>query len=207
MIDITKHLPTLRILVSKYEINTPRRMSHFLAQIDHESAGLTRLTESLNYSAQGLIKTFNRARISLEDANRHGRSAGKPANQQAIANLIYGGSYGLRNLGNSAPQDGWMYRGRGPLMATGRRNYTAFARYSGIPTDTDPDLMARVDVGLQFAAWFWITRDLNRLADIDDITAIRARVNGGRIGLDDCVAKYRRYIAVITENHPVFSIA
>ena len=207
MIDINKHLPTLRILVSKYQINTPRRMAHFLAQVDHESAGLTRLTESLNYTSQALVKIFNRSRISLADANRYGRSTNRPADQRAIANLIYGGSWGLRNLGNSAPDDGWIYRGRGPIQATGRRNYTDFARYSDIPTDTNPNLMATIEVGMQFAAWFWLRRDINALADVDDITAVRRRVNGGVLGLDDCVKKYRSYIAVLTEDHPLFADA
>lgn len=204
MIDIDKIIEPLWILVDKYDINTPRRMAHFLAQVDHESAALTRLTENLNYSVKGLIRTFNRSRISLEDAALYGRSGRVPANQEAIANIIYGGEWGRKNLGNTEPGDGWRFRGRGPIMCTGRRNYARFARYSGIPVDVNPDIMARVPTGLQFAGYFWQQRNINAMADVDDINGVRRLVNGGLIGIDDCVNKYRQYVKVITADHQLF---
>ena len=44
----------------KYEINTVNRAAGFLAQCGHESAGFTVLKENLNYSAEGLNKTFKK---------------------------------------------------------------------------------------------------------------------------------------------------
>ena len=112
----------LEEVMQRYDIDTPLRKAHFLAQIDHESKGLTSLTESLNYSVEGLLSTFSRKRISEADALKYGRTKTQRANQKAIANIIYGGEWGRLNLGNTEPGDGWKYRGRGALMCTGRAN-------------------------------------------------------------------------------------
>jgi putative chitinase len=83
------------------------------------------VSENLNYSVAALTAKFPN-RISVSDAKKYGRSAMQPANQEAIANTIYGGSWGKENLGNTQPGDGWKYRGRGLTQITGRRNYAKF---------------------------------------------------------------------------------
>lgn len=83
------------------------------------------LSENLNYSFAALTSKFPN-RISVADAQKYGRSATQPANQEAIANTIYGGNWGKENLGNTQPGDGWKYRGRGLTQITGRRNYANF---------------------------------------------------------------------------------
>lgn len=87
---------------------------------------MTATTESLNYSTTALRAKFSRERISLADADRYGRTKKRAANQSAIANLIYGGAWGLRNLGNKLAGDGWRFIGRGLVQLTGRRNYELF---------------------------------------------------------------------------------
>ncbi len=84
------------------------------------------IRENLNYSVDGLLKTFGRHRISEADARKYGRSGGRPANQEAIANIIYGGEWGRKNLGNTQPGDGWKYRGGGLPQVTGRANFRKF---------------------------------------------------------------------------------
>lgn len=83
------------------------------------------LSENLNYSVASLTSKFPN-RISVADAQKYGRSAMQPANQEAIANTIYGGNWGKENLGNTQTGDGWKYRGRGLTQITGRRNYAKF---------------------------------------------------------------------------------
>lgn len=83
------------------------------------------LSENLNYSVAALTSKFSN-RISVADAQKYGRSAMQPANQEAIANTIYGGNWGKENLGNTQTGDGWKYRGRGLTQITGRRNYAKF---------------------------------------------------------------------------------
>ena len=47
-----------KTLLDEYEINTPKRIAAFMAQCGHESGGFVFLSENLNYSAQGLMRTF-----------------------------------------------------------------------------------------------------------------------------------------------------
>lgn len=106
--------------------------------------------ESLNYSVDALISKFSRERISIADARRYGRNdaTGQKANQEAIANCIYGGSWGLKNLGNTQPGDGWWFRGRSWPQLTGRRNFTkadAALKLNGALL-TDPSILARVEI-------------------------------------------------------------
>lgn len=105
----------------------PRWLAYMLATAHHETGGkFTASIESLNYSVDGLLKTFSRERISEADARRLGRSASRPADQVAIANAIYGGAWGAKNLGNTEAGDGWRFRGRGLLQITGRSNYAKY---------------------------------------------------------------------------------
>ena len=46
-------------LLNSYHVNTPLRLAHFMAQIEHES-GLKPISENLNYSASGLIRVFRK---------------------------------------------------------------------------------------------------------------------------------------------------
>jgi putative chitinase len=121
-------------------------IAYVLATAYHETGGdITPNVESLNYSVQGLIDTFGRHRISRADAQRLGRKPGEGRlsveRQRQIGNIIYGGKWGLDNLGNTQPNDGWLYRGRGMDHCTGRRNYAAVGAALGVPLLTNPDLL------------------------------------------------------------------
>lgn len=99
-------------------------VAYILATAWHE-AKLTPVRESLNYTPERLLAVFGTSRISRADANRLGRTASKPADQKAIANLVYGGEWGRKNLGNiPGTNDGWDFRGGGLDQLTGRANYT-----------------------------------------------------------------------------------
>lgn len=111
------------------------QLAYILATAYHETGGKMKpVAENLNYSVDGLLKTFSRSRISQADAEKYGRKQGRAANQQAIANIVYGGEWGKVNLGNTQKGDGWLYRGRGDVQITGRANYRKF----GI--EDNPDL-------------------------------------------------------------------
>lgn len=102
-------------------------IAYIIATAFHETGGTFNPgKESLNYSASALKSKFSRERISIADAEKYGRKASQKANQSAIANLIYGGAWGLRNLGNKVFGDGWRYIGRGLVQLTGRRNYDIY---------------------------------------------------------------------------------
>lgn len=179
--------------MERYQINTPLRQAHFLAQIGHESNGLKSVTESLNYSVDGLLKTFSRSRISEADAKKYGRTATQSANQEMIANTVYGGDWGLKNLGNREPGDGFKFRGRGLIQITGRSNYEALEDALKFDLVNRPERLAEDNlIAAMSAAWFWSSRGLNGLADRDDVLSITKRINGGTIGLDDRKLRLKR---------------
>lgn len=114
--------------------------AYILATAYHETGGnMSPNREGLNYSVDGLLKTFGRHRITAEQARKYGRSGSRPADQRAIANTVYGGSWGRSNLGNTNPNDGWDYRGGGQVHTTGRTNFDRVKLASGVDVITYPD--------------------------------------------------------------------
>ncbi|WP_010545077.1 N-acetylmuramoyl-L-alanine amidase [Sphingomonas elodea] len=183
----------------RYGIDTDREICSFLANIGVESAGLTRLAESLNYSVEGLLTTFRRTRISEADARRLGRKPGERslplARQEAIANLVYGGDWGRINLGNIEPGDGWRFRGYGPKQLTGRANCIRFGESVNLPVEQVPDFLRTPEGGCLGAGWFWKTNDLDRYAATPGLTDDRRAINGGTLGLAAVEQRFDRLMA------------
>ncbi|CAB5155707.1 COG3179 Predicted chitinase [uncultured Caudovirales phage] len=167
----------------KYDINTKARICAFLSQIGHESAGMSRLQENLNYSSDALMKLFGRSRISSEDCARLGRNSLHPADQKSIANTIYGGDWGKRNLGNLVYGDGWKHRGMGLKQLTGLDNHTRCGKALGLDLISYPELLLIPEHAAMSAGWFWNANGLNAIADRKDIPMLTKKINGGDFGL------------------------
>ena len=159
----------------------------FLPTILHESMMLERMEESLDYSADRLVAVFGAHRITPAQAQAVGRILGKQAaDQRAIANIVYGGEWGRKNLGNVAPDDGWTYRGRSPGQITGRSNYLRVGDLIGQNLVGIPDLLSQPRFALDaFIAW-WEDRIPDSM--LGETTSIRRRVNGGTLGLAEVQA-------------------
>jgi len=172
---------------SKFNINTPLRLAHFLAQCGHESGGFRVTQENLNYSAKGLMGIFKKYFPTQQLAEAYQRQP------QKIANKVYA----LRmDNGSEASGDGFKFRGRGYIQLTGRANYTAFGKAINEDIVGNPDVVSG-KYALLSAAWFWSKNGLNKLADggaSDQIvTSITKRVNGGTIGLPDRIKHFKEY--------------
>jgi putative chitinase len=179
----------------KYGIINNDIFHEFFANVAHESGGFEIMTESLNYSVDALKRMFGRHRISIADAEKYGRSATQKANQRMIGNIIYGGKWGLQNLGNTLPNDGFDLRGGGYMQITGRRNYQKFTDWYNKLNNTKYTLqeiavLIRTNelVSIHAACWlFAIEKKLIDEADADQITATRKAINGGTNGLADTI--------------------
>ena len=159
----------------------------FLPTILHESMMLVRMEESLDYAADRLVAVFGVHRITPAQAQAVGRIPGKQAaDQRAIANIVYGGDWGRKNLGNVAPSDGWTYRGRGPIQITGRANYARVGDLIGQNLVGIPDLLSQPRFALDACIAWWEDRIPDSM--LGETTAIRARVNGGTLGLAEVQA-------------------
>jgi predicted chitinase len=189
----------LKAACTRFGINTDRELCSFLGNIAVESRGLTRLTESMNYSVDGLLKTFGRHRITEADARRLGRKPGEGPlsqdRQEQIANIVYGGEWGAKNLGNTQQGDGWRFRGYGPKQLTGRANCHNFGDAVGITVDDVPNYLRTREGGCLGAGWFWHSHGLDALAATPSLRDDREAINGGDLGLDVVEQRFNALMA------------
>ena len=150
------------------------RLAHFFSQVLHESGMMRYTEENLNYSAKALRAIFPKYFRTMREARKYHREP------EQIANRVYG-----RRMGNGgeASGNGWRYRGRGLIQLTGRKNYTAFAKWiEDERVIEQPDVVAS-EYAVQSAVFFWDTNGLNRIADQGDVKRVTKKVNGGVNGL------------------------
>lgn len=57
--NLDKYLPHLNMLMDKYEINTPNRRRHFIAQIAHESSQFNSCAEKYNGTPKEYFKKYD----------------------------------------------------------------------------------------------------------------------------------------------------
>src|SRR5690606_35861256 len=132
--------------MTRYEIVTPLRMAHFVAQIAHETASFLYAEEIADGSAYE----------------------------------------GRRDLGNLKAGDGRRFKGRGLIQLTGRANYQQYQQACGVNCVDEPECVAEDPfIAVDVACWYWNKRNINRLADADDVKAVTKAINGGYNGLDD----------------------
>ena len=129
----------------EFDINTPLRWAHYLAQIAHESAEL-RYSEEI---ASG--KAYDTGKLAIK-------------------------------LGNTpeADGDGQKFKGRGLIQVTGRNNYEMYKQYCGYDVVKQPELLAKPVGAIRSSMWFWKSKGLNELADMDDFMTITKRINGNK---------------------------
>lgn len=174
--------PPLIFAADRFGINKSRlRLIHWIATLVHESAAFKTLEEDLRYRAVTLLKLF-----PLTPSRPWGFTPQEAADYamqpERIANRIYADRNGN---GNEASGEGWLYRGRGPIQITGRANYVLATDDCGVDLVSEPELLLIPAHGAFAAGGFWQRNHLNEWADADDVVAIRRRVNGGTIGLNE----------------------
>jgi putative chitinase len=186
-----KVIEQIPAVMEKFQINTPLRLAHFLAQCGHESGGFRLTKENLNYSAKGLMGIFKKYFPTEALAKQYER---KP---EKIANKVYGGRMGN---GPEASGDGAKFCGRGYIQLTGKDNYTAFGKSINEDMTVNPQAVAD-KYALLSAAWFFNKNGLHKMADggATDavVTSITKRVNGGTIGLADRIKHFKEYHALL----------
>lgn len=172
-----------RTLLNKHGVNTPLRLAHFFAQLEHES-NLKPVEENLNYSSHALQRVFKKyfpTKALADDYARH---------PERIANKVYANRM---DNGNEASGDGWRYRGRGFIQITGKANYKALTEATGIDYLNNPDLLLTEADSMISALWFWSFRNLNKYADLDDVKMVTKRINGGYNGLKHRTELLKKY--------------
>ena len=145
---VKPYLALLKNQLPSYQINTPLRIAHFLAQLGHESLSFTYTEE-----------------------------------------LATGAAYENRkDLGNVEKGDGVRFKGRGLIQLTGRKNYSDYADHACLnllAKGNERIISVTPSYALDVSLWFWQKRNLNLLADQDNLKAITRRINGGYNGIVD----------------------
>lgn len=152
------------------------RLYYFLAQVGHESGGLTITRENLNYSAQRLTQVWPGRFPTLASAQPYAD------NPEKLANFVY-----ANRMGNGPPKsgDGYRYRGRGFIQITGREAYQALGKTTGLDLIGNPDEAFTAASALTVACGFWKWKKLNPVCDSGDFTKVTKLINGGVNGLAD----------------------
>jgi len=195
---------TLGAMRVVFNICDPAWLAHYVGQLAHESQYFTREWENLNYSYERLLQIFShdfdqdRNRILSEAEKQVARIlAGKP---EQIANFVYANQNGN---GPEASGDGWLFRGRGPIMITGRKNYQLFADYVG-----DQEIMKNPDLIIskyywQSAYWYFESNNLWRLCNVVDHSSIKRltkAINGGYNNLQHRIELTEKYYKILLKS-------
>lgn len=166
------------LFLSRFALVNRRRFVHFLAQVCHETDGLTIRVESMNYSAARLPQVWPSRFRDPAVARAHAHDP------ETLANFVYADRMGN---GPAASGDGWRFIGRGMLQITGREAYEKYGRLLGIDLVGNPDLAVSPAWSLAIAAAEWASskrkgKTCNQMADADDVEGITLAINGGLIG-------------------------
>lgn len=106
-------------------------MASVLGNVYHE-CNMVPKRENMNYSAGRIAEIFGEHR-------RQGKSPRQLArNPRLLANTVYGGAWGRKNLGNTQDGDGWRFRGGPGPQLTGRANFEKF----GIADASEAELIS-----------------------------------------------------------------
>lgn len=172
-------------------ITDPEELAAFLGVMHVETGGWGTISEDLRYKKGSADRIMG--------FNSYAAKAGKPAVEAAIeqgpkalANIMYSNM-----RGNNGGNDGWNYRGRGPMQLTLRGNYEAMKKRTGIDVVNNPDLLLQPDVGALSAVDFWNKRVGHELGGSGNMTKITRIVNGKDLGLEERKQKRLYYKDII----------
>jgi len=181
------YIDPLNEVCGKFEINTTERIAMFLAQVGHESGGLSVIQENLNYRAERLAVVFPKY---FKDVN----TSGYAHDPESIANRVYASRMGN---GNEASGDGYKYRGRGLIQLTGRNNYASFASDMDMSIGEAIEYLSTPEGAAMSAGWYWNKNDLNQWADNSDVITVTKKINGGTIGLAEREQLFHRGMTLL----------
>ncbi|MHA6686340.1 hypothetical protein [Mesorhizobium sp. A556] len=165
-------------------------LAYVLATPYHEvGSALQPKTESLTYTTAARIRAVWPSRFASA-------AAAQPyvRQPQKLANKVYGG-----RMGNTGPNDGWTYRGRGLCQITGREMYTKLGNLIGVNLVGDPDAALEPDiaVAIMFEGMIFGLFTGKKLSDYlnaqaTDYRGARAIINGDVKANGDKIAGYAR---------------
>lgn len=161
-----------------------RNVPEFLGQMVVESKNFTAVVENMGYSAKrmaevwpGRYATPATAKMPAKDRLPNAKAVSLArSGPQAIANDVYGG-----RMGNTGPNDGWLFRGQGYKQLTGKDNVRRYSldTYGDDRVVRDPSMLQRLPDAVNSGAWYWRVNGIDRYGD--NVLAVSRAVNLGRV--------------------------
>ncbi|MBI6942915.1 glycoside hydrolase family 19 protein [Pseudomonas putida] len=155
-------LSALNVTLPRWEIDNPRRVAAFIAQVGHES-GQFRYVKELG----------NDRYLARYDTGRLAQRLGNTPEADGDGQLYCG--RGLIQV-----------TGRNNYQACSR------ALFGDERLLAQPQLLEQPRWACESAAWFWHSRGLNALADRGEFNRITRHINGGLNGLEDRLTLWAR---------------
>lgn len=192
--------------LNQYGITNKLEQAHFLAQVDHESAGFTKLSEGTKYRF-GRAKVIWPSRKAVIQAKQDELKAKDDdfCPQPWLFNTVYGSRMGNEKNGTD-DNDGFDYRGGGIFQLTGKDNYLAFmnwlhksGKYLDLTLDKVDEFVKSEEGAILSAIWFWQLNSIGVAARADNVTKVSIAINGGTIGLEErqkLTEKYKKELGV-----------
>lgn len=181
----------LRHLV-KAGITDIKTIALALAMAKKESGNYSTTVENTNWKAPALRKYFK----NIPDEATAQKVAAMPPPERAM--WVYGRAPKGPQLGNTKPEDGWLYRGRGLFQVTGKANYERYKKETGVDVVKDPKLMSEdpnviADSAVRFLKNSKAMMAISKTGDFE--SAMRG-INGGNAvpGSDERRKYYVEYL-------------
>ncbi|WP_053178323.1 glycoside hydrolase family 19 protein [Pseudomonas kilonensis] len=162
-------ISALNTAMSRYGIDTPKRIAAFLAQVGHESGQLRYVRE---LGSEQYLSKYDTGTLAVRLGN----------SPQADGD---GQKYRGRGLIQITGRDNYLRCSQGLF---GDERLMAL-----------PELLEQPQWASESAAWFWEQNGLNELADRDQFNTITRRINGGLNGLEDRLQLWARARAVLCQ--------
>ena len=147
-------------------VTSPKAHANVLATVKAESNFKVQ-SENLNYSSpQRIQDVFGKRRIpSVEFA--------QPLvnNPEGLANEVY-----KTTDGNSAPGDGFKYRGRGFIQHTGKNQYAAISKFVGVDVLSNPDSLNSPEVAAKAIPWFLLSYKGLKPDDVENMSKVNKAI-------------------------------
>ena len=169
-------------ILDEWGINTRERLAAFFANVCHETGGFTIVRENMNYRPGRIAEVWSRSRAAKVLRAVNGKTYGTQEYRIGVANGAYGDRLGNEDDGTD-DDDGFNYRGGGPLQSTGKDNYRYLERKTGIPFGSHPELIEDPGYWVLVACVTWRAHpsagDLNVFADHGNFKACCLGINYG----------------------------
>lgn len=153
---------------TKYGFDSDLLVAHAMAQFSEECGAGVEMMENMNYSAARLLQvfpthfTYSQA-ISMQHQPRQ------------IADQAYGSRMGNQ----TGTDDGWNFRGQGFSQLTGRSNYVALSKRSGLDLINHPELIHDPKTALECGVADFVMCGCLPYAQRDDLVGVSSELNVG----------------------------